>query len=202
MGMITAVTHLAGKKAFQPQRINNFEVLVDFTGIWDLLKARLNLISENHDAYNTWTASAPQAVLNYSAIGFEPPQFKMGELEVKKGNTTVYYADAPTFDSIPFKINDFIGAAGKSIFEAWRDLCFDKSNGGIPTSDHYKVPMTVNEYSPDGVLVNAWDLEGCWVTGISEDAWDAENTGKKTVTATIRYDWAEPRHITAPVKAE
>ena len=48
------------------------------------------------------------------------------------------------------------------------------------------------EYLPDNTLVRYWDLIGCWVKEITEDGWDNESSGKKSITATIRYDRAIP----------
>ena len=59
-------------------------------------------------------------------------------------------------------------------------------------SDKYKVNATVLEYLPDNTLLRYWELQGCWVTGISETGYDSESGNKKTVTATIRYDRAIP----------
>lgn len=192
--IISAHNHLAGKKAFQPQRVNNFEVLVDFSGIKDALLDKLKGYYSDFEK-SKQSANDLQSVLQYSAIGFDPPHFKQGEIEIKKGNTTIYVADVPSFETTAFKINDFIGAGGKSVFEAWQELSFDWESGGIPDSTAYQIPMTVMEYTPAGEVVNSQELFACWVTGIDEDAQDAENTGKKTVTATIRYNYATKKRL-------
>ena len=98
----------------------------------------------------------------------------------------------PTFSERSLVINDFVGADGKSVLLAWQSLSYNVFEDTIPSSDKYKVDATVLEYLPDNTLVRYWDLKGCWIKGVSEDGWTNEDGGKKTVTATIRYDRAIP----------
>lgn len=177
--------HLADNPTvYQPVRSNNFRFIV--SGLDNLLR-----VAENPDLSTSYITNA-QEVIDFSVISFQPPHFTQDEIQVKRGNSTVYYAGVPTFDTNTLVINDFVGADGKSVLLAWQALSYDVINDTIPSSDKYKVDATVLEYLPDNTLVRYWDLKGCWVKGLSEDGWDNENPGKKKVTATIRYDRAIP----------
>jgi hypothetical protein len=54
----------------------------------------------------------------------------------------------------------------------------------------YKRKAVLIEYTQDYEQVRSWDLYGCWIKGLSEDAFDRENDGKRAITATIEYDKA------------
>ena len=133
-----------------------------------------------------------RSIIDFSVVSFDVPHFSQDEIAVKRGNSTVYYAGVPDFKTGSLVINDFVGADGKSILLAWQSLSYNVFEDTIPSSDKYKVDATVLEYLPDNTLVRYWDLKGCWVKEMSEDGWTNEDGGKKTVTATIRYDRAIP----------
>ena len=177
--------HLADNpRVYQPVRQNNFRFIV--SGLDRLLK-----VGENPNDASSYITNA-QEVIDFSVVSFDPPHFSQDEIAVKRGNSTVYYAGVPTFDTKDLVINDFVGADGKSVLMAWQALSYNVLEDTIPSSDRYKVDATVLEYLPDNTLVRYWDLKGCWVKSIREDGWNNENSGKKTVTATIRYDRAIP----------
>jgi len=177
--------HLADNpREFQPVRKNNFRFIL--TGVDNLLK-----VGENPEEDSSYIRGA-QDVIDFSVVSFDPPHFTQEPLEVSRGNSKIYYAGVPSFDTKDLVINDFVGADGKSVLLAWQALSYNVYDDTIPSSDQYKKDATVLEYLPDNTLVRYWDLKGCWVSGISEDGWSNEDGGKKTVTATIRYDRAYP----------
>lgn len=177
--------HLADNPLeFQPVRKNNFRFIV--SGLDGLLK-----VGEDPADERSYINGA-QDIIDFSVVSFDPPHFSQDVVEVKRGNSTVYYAGTPTFDTKDLVINDFVGADGKSVLLAWQALSYDVINDTIPSSNMYKRDATVLEYLPDNTLVRSWELKGCWVSSVSEDGWNNEDGGKKTVTATIRYDRAIP----------
>ena len=115
------------------------------------------------------------------------------EIQIRRGNSTVYFAGTPRFNTSNLVINDFVGADGKSILQAWQALSYDVVNDVINPSTKYKKDMLILEYTPDNVLLKVWELKGCWITSLTETGYSSESPAKKTVTATIRYDRAIPR---------
>lgn len=185
MSTTAGTYHLANNpQAYQPVRTNNFRFLVQ--GLDNLLR-----VGGNEDNKNDYITNA-QEVIEYSVISFDAPHFKQTPLEVRRGNSKVYYAGVPEFSAGQLKINDFAGANGKSVLEAWQNLSYDVYNDTVATSDKYKMDAIVLEYLPDDTLVRYWELKGCWVSGLSEDSWDNNNSSIKAVTATIQYDRAIP----------
>lgn len=185
MSTTAGTYHLSNNpQAYQPVRTNNFRFLVQ--GLDNLLR-----VGGNEDNKNDYITNA-QEVIEYSVISFDAPHFKQTPLEVRRGNSKVYYAGVPEFSAGQLKINDFAGANGKSVLEAWQNLSYDVYNDTVATSDKYKIDAIVLEYLPDDTLVRYWELKGCWVSGLSEDGWDNNNSSIKAVTATIQYDRAIP----------
>lgn len=177
--------HLADNPTqYQPVRTNNFRFIV--FGLDNLLK-----VGEIEGLPDSYILNA-QEVIEFSVVSFDVPHFQQGEIPIKRGNSTVYYANVPTFDPGNLVINDFITADGKSALLAWQALSYDVIQDTIPSSDKYKVDAQVLEYLPDNTLVRYWDLKGCWVSRIQETGWNNEQAEKKVVTATIRYDRAIP----------
>lgn len=177
--------HLADNpKQYQPVRTNNFRFIV--VGLNNLLR----LGGDENDP-NDYINNA-QEVIDFSVVKFDVPDFSQQEIEIARGNSTIYFAGKASYRSGTLVINDFAGADGKSILRAWQGLSYNPYDDTIPSSDKYKIDATVLEYLPDNTLINYWELKGCWVTGIQETGWDNENPGKKTLQATIRYDRAFP----------
>ena len=87
-------------------------------------------------------------------------------------------------------INDYAGVNSKSILQAWQALSYDVVNDTIPSAEVYKRNAVVMEYLPDNTLVRYWELEGCWVSGLSETGFNNEDANKKIVTAQITYERA------------
>lgn len=185
MSTTAGTYHLANNpQAYQPVRTNNFRFLVQ--GLDNLLR-----VGGNEDNKNDYITNA-QEVIEYSVISFDAPHFKQATISISRGNSKVYYAGVPEFSAGQLKINDFAGANGKSVLEAWQNLSYDVYNDTVATSDKYKMDAIVLEYLPDDTLVRYWELKGCWVSGLSEDSWDNNNSSIKEVTATIQYDRAIP----------
>lgn len=169
---------------YQPLRTNNYRFIVQ--GLDSLV--RVGGDSSNEDDIIT----NAQEVLDFSVVKFDPPHFEQSVIEIKRGNSTAKYAGVPSFGSGDLVINDFAGADGKSILEAWQNLSYNVIDDTISSSNKYKVNATVLEYLPDNTLVKYWELQGCWVSKITETGYDSESGDKKQVTATIQYDRAIP----------
>lgn len=181
--MNSAYFHLASNpEAYQPVRNNNFRFIADFS--------QINLFGDTRNANTKFDPNTAQQVIDFSVISFDVPTFSQEELPISRGNSKIYFAGVPTFENKTLRINDFIGADGKSILRAWQACSYDVHTDTIPSSTKYKINAKVFEYTSDGRAIREWTLYGCWVTGIQEDGWDNTNGSVKTCSATIRYDKA------------
>lgn len=180
------VYHLADNPAqYQPVRTNNYRCICQ--GLEELVRVGGDANNRNDYLENA------QEVIDFSVVSFDAPNFTQSEIEIRRGNSTVYFAGTPRFNTSNLVINDFVGADGKSILQAWQALSYDVVNDVINPSTKYKKDMLVLEYTPDNVLLKVWELKGCWITSLTETGYSSESPAKKTVTATIRYDRAIPR---------
>ena len=180
------VYHLADNPAqYQPVRTNNYRCICQ--GLEELVR-----VGGDENNRNDYLENA-QEVIDFSVVSFDAPSFTQDEIPIRRGNSTTYFAGTPRFNTSNLVINDFVGADGKSILQAWQALSYDVVNDIINPSTKYKKDMLILEYTPDNVLLKVWELKGCWITSLTETGYSSESPAKKTVTATIRYDRAIPR---------
>ena len=180
------VYHLADNPAqYQPVRTNNYRCICQ--GLEELVRVGGDANNRNDYLENA------QEVIDFSVVSFDAPSFTQDEIPIRRGNSTTYFAGTPRFNTSNLVINDFVGADGKSILQAWQALSYDVVNDVINPSTKYKKDMLILEYTPDNVLLKVWELKGCWITSLTETGYSSESPAKKTVTATIRYDRAIPR---------
>lgn len=171
--------HLADNPdMYEIQRDNNFEFIVtDINGI---------VRADDEES----TIDNAQEVLRFSVVSAPVPFFTQGVIEIRRGNSVMKAAGAPTFDSGSLTVNDYIGADTKSALVAWQNLSYNVRTEKVGKMSEYKKTCYLAEYTPNYELVRTWKLFGCWISGLSEGEFNQEQTGKKTITATIQYDRA------------
>ena len=176
--------HLADNPAiYDPMRNNTFEFVV--TGLDKLLRVGADGSEEN--AYIT----NAQEVLRLSVDSASIPMFTQEVIPVKRGNSTIKFAGTPSFASGSLVVNDWIGADSKSALMAWQNLSYNVKTDRVGNAADYKKDCWLIEYTPDYTKqVRQWQLKGCFISGLSEDAYSMSSDGKKTISATIEYDRA------------
>lgn len=174
-------------RAYQPAKGNFFEFIVEDLG--DLLKPGVDpeLAEESDFVQNG------QEVLRLTINKAPVPHFELNEIEIRKGNSVVYYAGVPTFSDGAIEVDDMIGAQSKAVLEAWQALAYNVATDKGGRAINYKRNATYIEYTSDHVKVRSWKLIGCWVKNVSEEDYDKTNDDLRRVTATIRYDRAIPQ---------
>jgi hypothetical protein len=182
--------HLAqNPELYEPARSNNFEFVV--VGLPEkLLYAGVETTDKVSDD-KKYIKNA-QEVLRVSVLSSSVPHFSLSKIEVKRGNNTMKVAGVPTFDSGTLVCNDYIGARTKDILEAWKALAYDVRSELIQKMSKYKMEAYLIEYSPDYEEIRRWHMYGCWCSDVSESEFSNESNDKRTVTATIEYDYAIP----------
>lgn len=170
--------HLADNpELYDVQRENNFEFIV--TDIDDLVNVANGNVIPN-----------AQTTLKFSVVSTSVPMFTQEVITVKKGNSTIKLAGVPTFGEGRLTVNDFIGADTKSALMSWQNLSYNVETEKVGRAADYKKTCYLIEYTPDYKQVRTWKLYGCWVAGLQNGDFNNENSGKKTVEATISYDKA------------
>lgn len=181
----------ANTALYEIGRSNNFEFII--TDVSNILKA--GVTKATAQAGVDFTSATADDSVRLSVVKASVPHFKQEEIEIRRGNTKMYAAGVPSFDSGTLVVNDFIGLDTKSIVLAWQRLSYDATTEYVGRMAEYKKTCTLIEYTPDYQVVRQWRLDGCWVTSISEGEFSMEDGGKRQITATIRFDRALPIYV-------
>lgn len=182
--------HLAQyPELYEPARSNNFEFEV--VGLPEKLLYAGVQETDNVDDEKKYIKNAAE-VLRISVLSSSVPHFSLSKIEIKRGNNTMKVAGTPTFDSGTLVCNDYIGARTKDILEAWKALAYDVRSQLVMSMKNYKMEAYLTEYTPDYQVVRRWHMYGCWCSDVTEGEFNNETNDKRTVTASIEYDYAIP----------
>ena len=173
--------HLSAKPdLYEPARNNNFRFVV--TNIDGLIEPG----TEDQVIANA------QSILEFSVVSVTVPTFTQEPITIRRGNSVMKAAGIPSFNEGSLVINDFITANGKSILLAWQGLSYDVDNEVVNPMSTYKKDCWLIEYDVNfSRIVRQWILYGCWISALSQDAFNVENGDKRQITATIQYDKAK-----------
>ena len=193
---MTGSYHLAGNpELYELQRSNNFEFVVTGLGTMLTKDGRVNTsfyrsgVTTNDDKTALDAADA-EDVIRLSVEKSSVPTFKQDVLEIRRGNSVMKFAGKPNFDNGSLTVRDFIGADTKSALMAWQNLSYNVVTQKVGQMKDYKKDCYLMEYTPDGQLVRTWTLKGCWISELSMGEFDQESMEKKTIVASIPYDYA------------
>lgn len=132
-----------------------------------------------------------QEILKLNVTNAPVPHFQLQKLSYKRGNDTVNFAGTPEFQDGEITVDDVVGMDTKSILMAWQGLAYNVHTRKGGRMKDYKKTATLVEYTQDFEQVRSWKLHGCWISNITEDAFNKEQDGKRAIRATIVYDRAE-----------
>lgn len=165
------------------------------SGFFTLIVPNLNNLVKSGRDKNSQDATdflKPQAEehLKLNVLTADVPHFSLEVLQYKRGNEVVKFAGIPTFEAGTVKVDDVVGMQTKDILMAWQGQAYNVDTGKGGRMIDYKRTCTLIEYDQTYTQVRSWELYGCWISALSEDAFDKENDGKRAITATIQYDRA------------
>ena len=140
---------------------------------------------------NLYDAKLASDYLRLNVTKADVPTFELAVLDYRRGNNVVHYAGVPTYEGGSFTVSDIVGLDTKSLLYSWLYLAYDpKTRKGGRMKD-YKKTATLTEYTQDFEKIRTWTLHGVFITKISEDAFDKESDGARSLSVSISYDWAE-----------
>lgn len=151
----------------------------------------LNLIAEKMKSFNVeanYTSADIQELLKLNVTQSSVPHFSLNTLEYRRGNEVVKFAGVPTFENGDIRIDDIVGVDTKSIAEAWLELAYDLETRTGGRMYEYKMDCNLIEYTQDYRPIRTWTLVGCWISNMSEDAFDKEADGQRKISLTIQFD--------------
>lgn len=186
---------------YESARSNFFTLLIE--DLDDLLYPEFSYTGENADnQYVTRRGGrSGQEIIKLSVNKMFVPHFSLGQIEVRRGNSTVKFTDVPTWDSGTIELQDFVGLQTKNVLMAWQALAYDvvsdtQGRAGDWTDQDgvfhkgYKRDCTLVEYTPDFQQIRYWKLIGCWISNITENPFEVDGTGARTISCTLQYDRA------------
>lgn len=190
---------------YETARSNFFTLIVDIED--QLLYPQYTYNGENsNNQYimgSSKAANTPQEVIKLSVNKMFVPHFDLGMIEIKRGNSSVKFADSPTWQSGTMELQDFVGLETKNVLMAWQALAYDvntdmQGRAGDWTDSEgnarkgYKKNCTLVEYTPDFQVIRTWTLYGCWIKSITESGFEVSNSGGgRQITCSLEYDRAE-----------
>ena len=170
----------AGRALYEPARSTDFELFV--YGLEGLQLEEETSPEQAQEVIRIAVASAPV------------PHYSIDPLQQRRGNSVQKFAGTPSFDAGEIELYDWIGVNTKSILLAWQKKASNLETGKTGILTDYKKNAVLCEYSPDGQIVRAWDMYGCWISAIREQPFShADNQAERRITATMQYDMAVPR---------
>ena len=181
--------HLADDPAlYEPSRNHAFEFVLN-SKLNTLLAAGVFREAATADDYFNNVAD----VIKISVSEASVPHFDLEVVSIKRGNSTVKYAGAPSWGEGSLKLDDFVGARTKDILMAWNALVYDSAADVVHLANNYKFDCTLIEWNGDfSKVIRSWTLKGCWLKSISEGNFTHADNGLRSIDATIVYDRAIP----------
>lgn len=131
-----------------------------------------------------------ETILTLNVVQANVPHYNLGVLSYRRGNEEVKFAGTPSWNSGSIRVDDVVGLDTKSILMAWQALAYNVHTGAGGRMADYKKEGYLTEYTQDYKAIRRWLLVGCWVSELSEDAFNKESDGKRQITATIQFDRA------------
>ena len=181
--------HIAAHpELYEPARSNAYALFI--TGVEELIPAGME---ENFARDSGVYLRNIQDTIHVAVDNSSVPHWNTTPIEVKYGNATIKYANAPTWESGTIVLNDFVGARVKDILLALQAQVYDAKTDMIKLATNYKHDWTLVEYNADMTeVIRTWTLKGAWISGLSEDSLSHSNSDKRQVTATVQFDRAIP----------
>lgn len=171
---------------YEAARSGFFSLIVD--DIDNIVKA--SYTGDHASAAASDKIAQAQEILKLNVTNAPVPHFQLQKLSYKRGNDTVNFAGTPEFQDGEITVDDVVGMDTKSILMAWQGLAYNVHTRKGGRMKDYKKNATLIEYTQDFEQIRSWTLYGCWISNVTEDAFNKEQDGKRAVRATIVYDRA------------
>ena len=169
-------SHFASEPAFEVQRTNHFEVVIDL--------GRLNLTEQGADSISDHIRMSTKSV--------SAPKVTAEQITLKHGNDSVKVAAAPSVEDLQLTLYDTLGIDQISLLQKWFDKVFNHRSRLMGMATSYKTDGTLYMYSPDCSVIRKWKLKGIWPKdyGVSNEfSFDSADAQNVTVTLSVDRYW-------------
>ena len=165
--MASASAIAAAGGGFEPQRVNNFMLLL------------------NPPKGAAFTLGS----IEMSLRSFPFPKSETTVETINYMNTQRKVPGRTTYPDMDLVVVDYVNEATASDLRKWRKLVFNAVSGRTGISGSIKSTGTVFMFAPDASLVRKWQLFGVWPSKDDFGAGDMEGTGVNLVTITFTVDY-------------
>lgn len=198
--------HMIYSSAWEPQRTNNFELIIE--GL-DILKTanygetvadsmqKVDNVSWNYDdtQYDEkdiiYPPNAPERIM-LSVDSFTAPAIEIATITTNYGNNSIKWAGKPEFPNSTLVVNDYIGIQVERILASWFRCAYDFKSEKIGLAKHYKKTGYLAEYDPKGGTARVWRLDGLWLASFNLGEWSQAGNEQRKLNATLVYDRVVP----------
>lgn len=169
MPIIVSADHIAkAQGAFEPQRVNNFTVVL------------------NPPAGVDWT------IIQKAIEAFPIADEKNDPIKVPFGNEERKVAGRATYGSIAFTVRDYADQpVGKNLL-AWRKKVYDPATGKIGLAKDYKSDGVLILGDPQGGNERQYKLMGLWPSSHKLGSYDMKGTDQAMIDVTFEVDKMTP----------
>lgn len=185
-------THISGQQYqyYEAARSAFFVLTIPETELENLLKVDYTGDPAAAKAADMLTAKTAAQSLRLNVVKSSVPTFSIQTAEYRRGNDTVKFATVPTWTEGSLVIDDIVGLDTKEILNSWLYLAYNPNNRMGGRMKDYKKHCVLTEYTQDYEPVRNWQLEGCFITELTEAEFDRENDSKRQITVKLSYDRA------------
>ena len=131
--------------------------------------------------------------LAFACIAANRPEWSVGEKESKRFHENFYQSGGfVTWNSLETKFYDFIqgNSSASQIMWNWATAIYNPVTGQMFYKTQYTTTATLALLSPDGAIIEAWNLYYVFPTKINWGEVGNDDDGFMTVSASFRYDFA------------
>lgn len=207
--------HMVGVKDWEPQRTNNFELVIEGldtlvrAGSWD--SNIKNAFGESSSKYMGKTGSGEDPGRYYprlknaaerlmlSVDSFTAPTLEIAQITTHYGNNSIKWAGKPEFPNGSVTINDYIGIGTEQIMSEWFRAAYNFENECVGLAKDYKKTGYLIEYDPSGGQARVWRLDGCWLATFDLGEWAQEGNNQRKMKGTLVYDRIVPDYIDSSI---
>ena len=118
------------------------------------------------------------------------PQFSVGVEQYRRGNDVVKFATVPEWESGTLEVDDVVGVNTKDILISWLYLAYNPHTRMGGRMKDYKKKATLQEYTQDYELIREWEIEGIFISKVTDSEFDRENDAKRKISCEFQYDRA------------
>lgn len=172
--------HMIGNDDWEPQRTNNFELIIPNLGQLYSIDTGLALPGNASE------------LLTLSVKSVNAPGTNIDALKVSYGNNSINFAGKPSYTDVEVVVNDFIGIQTERILMAWSKQVYDPKTEKIGFASEYKRDAYLMEYAPNGEFVRKIQCRGTFPGTIKPGDFDNDDNSIRQISATFYIDVAIP----------